>query len=61
MKGRRHGFGWFALPILGLLSVEPVGRSRTSGAPAYDVGNGSFESPQFVHLTGPWYSFASSW
>jgi hypothetical protein len=32
-----------------------------AGIPSHDVGNGSFESPDFVHLTGPWYSFASSW
>lgn len=31
------------------------------GIPQFDVGNGSFESPQFRHLVGPWYAFASSW
>lgn len=31
------------------------------GAPQHDVGNGGFESPQFQHLIGPWYGFASSW
>lgn len=32
-----------------------------AGVPTHDVGNGSFESPQFEHLAGPWYAFASSW
>jgi hypothetical protein len=32
-----------------------------TGKPPYYVGNGSFESPQFVHLAGPWYAFTSSW
>lgn len=32
-----------------------------AGPPEHDVGNGSFESPTFVHLAGPWYTFASSW
>lgn len=32
-----------------------------AGPPKHDVSNGSFESPQFEHLTGPWYAFASSW
>ncbi len=32
-----------------------------SGAPTHDVGDGSFEHPQFRHLFGPWYAFASSW
>jgi hypothetical protein len=25
------------------------------------LGNGSFESPDFTHLSGHWYSFTSSW
>lgn len=32
-----------------------------AGAPSHDVGNGSFESPHFQHLAGPWYAFTSSW
>lgn len=31
------------------------------GAPTHDVGNGSFEHPDFWHFHGPWYAFASSW
>ena len=32
-----------------------------AGAPTHDVGNGAFESPEFMHLYGHWYAFASSW
>jgi hypothetical protein len=31
------------------------------GIPTVDISNGSFESPVFTHLQGPWYTFVAGW
>jgi hypothetical protein len=31
------------------------------GVPDVDISPGAFESPEFNHLQGPWYTFVASW
>jgi hypothetical protein len=41
--------------------LDDAGFAYLPDGPDPELGNGSFEVPQFVHLSGDWYSFTSSW
>ena len=41
--------------------LDDAGFAYLPDGPASAPGNGSFENPQFTHLTGPWYTFTASW
>lgn len=41
--------------------LDDAGFAYLPNGPDASLENGSFESPQFKHLGGPWYSWGASW
>jgi hypothetical protein len=40
---------------------DDAGFAYLPGGPSETLADGSFESPQFRHLDGPWYAWTASW
>jgi hypothetical protein len=41
--------------------IDNAGFAYLPSGPFPELSNGSFESPRFVHLSGPWYAWTASW
>lgn len=41
--------------------MDDAGFAYLPRGPRPGLGNGSFEAPQFVHLSGQWYAWTASW
>jgi len=41
--------------------LDNAGFAYLPDGPDPDLENGTFESPSYTHLGGPWYAFTASW
>jgi hypothetical protein len=53
--------GYIFYGVAGNMSQDAGFAYLPNGKPPYNIGDGSFEDPQFEHLHGNWYAFTSSW
>ena len=52
---------WIVYETSGSGMFDDAGFAYLPAGPTDGLGEGSWESPRFVHLGGPWYSWTASW
>jgi hypothetical protein len=52
--------GWIVYDESGSGLFDDAGFAYLPAGPTPDLGDGLWESPQFRHLGGPWYSWTAS-
>jgi hypothetical protein len=61
-SGRRvGGDGLIFYEASGAALFDYAGFAYLPNGPTADLATGSFESPEFHHLSGPWYTWTASW
>jgi hypothetical protein len=53
--------GWIVYEDGGTGLFDDAGFAYLPGGPTPNLGDGSWEGPQFRHLGGPWYAWTASW